>query len=110
MRSVKPRELAELLASPVESKQDRPLLLDVREPWELAICRIEGSESIPMQRIPQSLGQIDRQRPIVCICHHGIRSFQVARFLEYQGFTRVINLEGGVAAWARDLDPAMATY
>jgi rhodanese-related sulfurtransferase len=110
VRSLKPRELAELLAAPVESEQERPLVLDVREPWELAICRIEGSESIPMQRIPQSLGQLDRQRPIVCVCHHGIRSFQVARFLEYQGFSRVINLEGGVAAWARDLDPAMATY
>lgn len=110
MRSLKPRELAELLAAPVESEQERPVLLDVREPWELAICRIEGSESIPMQRIPQSLGRLDRQRPIVCVCHHGIRSFQVARFLEYQGFSRVINLEGGVAAWAREVDPAMATY
>jgi len=110
MLSLRPRELADLLASTAEPAPERPLLLDVREPWELAICRIEGSEAIPMQRIPQALGELDRERPIVCICHHGIRSFQVARFLEHQGFSRVINLEGGVAAWARDVDPAMATY
>ncbi len=110
MLSLRPRELADLLASTAESAPDRPLLLDVREPWELAICRIEGSQSIPMQRIPQALAELERERPIVCICHHGIRSFQVARFLEFQGFGRVINLEGGVAAWAREVDPGMATY
>lgn len=110
MLSLKPRELADLLAQSQESPQDGPLLLDVREPWELAICRIVGSLSIPMQQIPRVMADLDRGRPIVCICHHGIRSFQVARFLEHQGFGRVINLEGGVAAWARDLDPAMATY
>lgn len=110
MLSLRPRELADLLAASAESEVDRPLLLDVREPWELAICRIDGSRSIPMQRIPQALAELDPARPIVCICHHGIRSYQVARFLEYQGFSRVINLEGGVAAWARDVDPAMPTY
>jgi rhodanese-related sulfurtransferase len=110
MLSLRPRELADLLASTVESAPERPLLLDVREPWELAICRIEGSQSIPMQQIPQALAELERERPIVCICHHGIRSFQVARFLEFQGFGRVINLDGGVAAWAREVDPGMATY
>ena len=110
MLSLRPRELADLLASTVESAPERPLLLDVREPWELAICRIDGSRSIPMQQIPQALAELERERPIVCICHHGIRSFQVARFLEFQGFGRVINLEGGVAAWAREVDPGMATY
>jgi rhodanese-related sulfurtransferase len=110
MLNLRPRELADLLAVPQESPQDTPLLLDVREPWELAICRIDGSVSVPMQQIARALAQLDRGRPVVCICHHGIRSFQVARFLEHQGFDRVINLEGGVAAWARDVDPAMATY
>jgi rhodanese-related sulfurtransferase len=110
MLSLKPRDLADLLAAPQESPEHKPLLLDVREPWELTICRIEGSQSIPMQQIPRAIADLDRDRPIVCICHHGIRSFQVARFLEHQGFGRVINLEGGVAAWARDVDPAMATY
>lgn len=108
MRTLSPRQVAELLGA----EGGRPLLLDVREPWELAICRIEGSESVPMGQIPGALSALDRSRDrdIVVICHHGIRSFQVARFLERQGFSRVINLEGGVAAWARDLDPAMPTY
>jgi rhodanese-related sulfurtransferase len=110
MLSLKPRDLAELLAQPQGSPRDRPVLLDVREPWELTICGIEGSISIPMQQIPRAVADLDPERPIVCICHHGIRSFQVARYLEHQGFGRVINLEGGVAAWARDVDPAMATY
>lgn len=110
MRSLRPRELAELLASPSGAAQEGPILLDVREPWELAICQIDGSRSIPMRRIPHALDELDRGRPIVCICHHGIRSYQVARYLEHQGFDRVINLEGGIAAWAREVDASMATY
>jgi rhodanese-related sulfurtransferase len=108
VRNLSPRQVAELL----DAEDGRPLLLDVREPWELAICRIAGSESVPMGQIPRALSELDRNRDreIVVICHHGIRSFQVARFLEHQGFSRVINLEGGVAAWARDVDPAMPTY
>ena len=108
MRNLGPRAVAELIKR--ASDGDRPLLLDVREPWELGICRIEGAQSLPMNQIPGSLGRLDRGREIVCICHHGIRSYQVARFLEHQGFARVVNLEGGVAAWARDVDPTMPTY
>lgn len=63
-----------------------------------------------MGQIPGRLADLDRDRDIVVICHHGIRSYQVARFLAHQGFPLVINLEGGLAAWARDLDPGMATY
>ena len=110
MQSLGPRELVDLLDRDQASPTERPMLLDVREAWELAICGIPGSQSIPMQQIPRALHLLDPQRPIVCICHHGIRSYQVARFLELQGFRRVINLEGGIAAWARDVDPGMATY
>lgn len=108
MRNLGPRAVADLLKRAADA--DKPLLLDVREPWELAICRIEGAQSLPMSQIPGALDRLDRGREIVCICHHGIRSYQVARFLEHHGFTRVVNLEGGVAAWARDVDPAMPTY
>lgn len=87
-----------------------PLLLDVREPWEFGICHIAGSQLIPMGQIPTSLGGLDGGRETVVICHHGIRSRQVAMFLEYQGFANVINLSGGVDAWARDVDRGMATY
>ncbi len=89
---------------------DRPLLLDVREPWELAICRIDGAELMPMSQIVRRLGELDPKRETVVVCHHGIRSQQVALYLEHQGFERIINLQGGVAAWARDVDPGMPTY
>ena len=90
--------------------EQRPFLLDVREPWEYGICRINGAHLIPMRSIPNSLQELDSGRETVVICHHGIRSRQVVLYLEHQGFSRVINMEGGVAAWAREVDPAMPTY
>jgi rhodanese-related sulfurtransferase len=63
-----------------------------------------------MRRIVSSVEELDPERETVVICHHGIRSQQVALYLEHRGFSRVINLRGGVAAWARDVDPEMATY
>lgn len=87
-----------------------PLLLDVREPWEFRICHIDGSELIPMGKLPASLNVLDPERETIVICHHGIRSRQVAMYLDYQGFANVINLAGGVDAWARDVDRQMATY
>ena len=106
MREFSPSQLSGYLS---ETDSD-PLLLDVREPWEFAICHIAGSELIPMGQIPASLGGLDPARETVVICHHGIRSRQVAMFLDYQGFANVINLSGGVDAWARDVDRGMATY
>ncbi|MEZ5671531.1 MAG: rhodanese-like domain-containing protein [Thiotrichaceae bacterium] len=90
--------------------QARPILLDVREPWEFKVCHIDGSQLIPMREIPSKISALDPQQEIVVICHHGIRSRQVCYFLENNGFTRVINLTGGVAAWARDVDPQMTVY
>jgi len=88
-----------------------PLLLDVREPWEFAIARIDGSVNMPMS----GLGAIwrdalDPARETVVICHHGGRSFQVALFLERAGFAQVANLDGGINAWAEEVDPAMPRY
>jgi rhodanese-related sulfurtransferase len=107
MKSVAARELAEWLA---DEQRAKPLLLDVREPWEHQICRIEGAELVPMRTVPARMGELDPERPIVCFCHHGGRSMQVAMFLERQGFSDVYNLTGGVDAWARQVDPAMPTY
>lgn len=87
-----------------------PLLLDVREPWEERVCRIDGSVLVPMRRIPEAVRELDPEQETVVICHHGVRSYQVAYFLEHSGFKDVINLSGGVAAWARDVDPDMPTY
>ncbi|MCB1790628.1 MAG: sulfurtransferase [Gammaproteobacteria bacterium] len=106
MRDLPPRELQAYLAT----TDSDPLLLDVREPWEFRICSIDGSQLIPMGQLPAALNALDPQRETVVICHHGIRSRQVAMFLDYQGFRSVINLAGGVDAWARDIDRQMATY
>src|SRR5690606_4767915 len=87
-----------------------PVLLDVREPWEYETCKIGGSLSIPMNTIPAQVDQLDKDAPLVCICHHGVRSMRVAHFLESQGFTQITNLTGGIHAWAQQVDPTMPTY
>ncbi|MBD5802558.1 putative adenylyltransferase/sulfurtransferase MoeZ [Azoarcus sp. Aa7] len=107
MRQITATELAERLAAP---QGDQPFLLDVREPVEFGICRIEGSLLMPMASVPARQNELDPDDEIVVICHHGGRSAQVCMFLERQGFSRVINLAGGVAAWAAQVDPAMPQY
>ena len=88
-----------------------PLLLDVREPWEFAHCHIDGAQLMPMGNVRSEAHELDPERETIVICHHGIRSFSVARFLEHElGFTNVVNLTGGVAAWAREVDRDMPTY
>jgi rhodanese-related sulfurtransferase len=105
MQQISPTELAQELEG-----ADKPLLLDVREQWEFNHCRIEGSQLMPMQTVPLRLDELDPGKRIVCICHHGARSMQVGLFLESKGFANVVNLNGGVAAWARSVDPTMPTY
>lgn len=107
MRHVTPRELRAWLDDP---RRDRPLLLDVREHWEFERCHIDGAELLPMSGILGRYGQLDPAQETVVICHHGVRSFHVARFLEHNGFTNVINLTGGVDAWAKEVDPNMPLY
>lgn len=105
MRCFNPTDLKQHLDNGAQ-----PILLDVREPWEFEYCRIEGSELIPMGRIHLHLDDIDPSAEVVVICHHGIRSRQVAYYLETQGFEDVVNLEGGVERWAREVDPGMKQY
>jgi rhodanese-related sulfurtransferase len=102
--------VAQLSTWLADTARARPQLIDVRETWEYQICRIDGSESMPLSRFAQHVDAIDDARPIVCICHHGTRSLQVAMALEHRGCREVYNLAGGVAAWARDVDPTMSTY
>ena len=97
-------ELAEHL------KNSQPLLLDVREPWEFDICHLADSTNIPMGQISQHLSMIGAAEECVVICHHGIRSQQVIQFLQQQDCDNLINLEGGVDAWARQVDPDMPVY
>ena len=94
----------------LEQTTTLPLLLDVRENWEFEICSIENSQLIPMGQIPTKLDQLDKKQEIVVICHHGIRSANVCHYLEHEGFEKMVNLAGGVDAWARDVDHDMAVY
>ena len=105
MRHFTPRELNDYLKS-----GGQPVLLDVREQWEFDYCRIDGSTLIPMGQIPTRLDDIDPAAETILICHHGIRSRQVAYYLETQGFDDVVNLEGGVERWAQEVDPSMKQY
>ena len=91
-------------------ERSKPVLIDVREPWEIERCKFAGARVIPLASVPANLAGLDRDADTVMICHHGARSFQAGMFLEQQGFSHVINLQGGVAAWARDVDPTMPTY
>lgn len=89
-------------------------LLDVREPWEVALAAIEvpgaTTRFVPMREIPARLGELDPAQPVVCICHHGARSAQVVAFLERMGFASAYNLAGGIDAWSRNVDPGVARY
>jgi rhodanese-related sulfurtransferase len=107
MQHITAPELATWLADPSRPK---PLLLDVRENWEFETCHIEGSTQIPMNLIPVRVSELDDDRDIVCVCHHGARSMQVANFLERNGFSNVTNLTGGIHAWAVQVDPSMPKY
>jgi len=89
---------------------DDGLLLDVREAWEYELCAIDGSLHIPMNGLPGRVAELPKDRDIVVVCHHGGRSAQVTMWLRSQGFGRAINLDGGVDAWARRIDPNMKVY
>ena len=91
-------------------QQAAPLLLDVREPWEYEICHIDGSVNLPMSQIAHRPPELPAKGEVVVICHHGIRSQQVIHFLQAQTTAKLINLDGGVDAWAREIDAEMPVY
>lgn len=101
---------AELAAWRADAARDAPVVVDVREPWELSRCRIVDSRSIPLRELPAQAAALPRDRDLVLVCHHGGRSAQAATWLARNGFSRVHNLEGGVDAWALSIDPGMHRY
>lgn len=105
MRQLRPAEADARL-----HEHPAPLLLDVREPWEVAVCSVEGSLNVPMARVPATLRELDPAREIIVLCHHGIRSQRVALYLLQAGFDKVSNLAGGIDAWAREVDASLGTY
>jgi len=98
------------LKTKIDTNSENLFLLDVREPHEFEHCHISGSILIPMQTIPQRLADIPKDKTVISICHHGMRSLQVAQFLLGQGFNNIINLSGGVNAWAQEVDSTMPRY
>jgi rhodanese-related sulfurtransferase len=107
MQQLTAPQVAAWLADPT---RPAPLLLDVREPWEFETCHLDGARLMPMNTVPAQQQELDPEQPVVCICHHGARSMQVAAFLERQGFQNVTNLTGGMHAWALQVDTSMPTY
>lgn len=95
-----------------------PLVLDVREAWEFhtaSVHPLNGAPafdvlSLPMQDIPHRLAELPTNRPVACLCHHGIRSQQVARYLLQNGFEQVVNIAGGIDAWRAEADPSVPQY
>lgn len=114
MTQIRPDEFAAWLAQ----ADAQPVMLDVREPWEwrTASVTVEGFTllQIPMQSIPARLAELKLNHsadyPLACLCHHGVRSLQVVNYLAQNGFTNVVNVQGGIAAWAQQVDNSIAQY
>lgn len=86
------------------------VLLDVRQPPELALASVDGALTIPMTEVQARVAEIPADTPLVVMCHYGERSARVARFLVTEGFDQVYNLDGGIDAYASHLDPTVARY
>ena len=106
MRHFTPRQLQDYLAQ----SDTKPLLLDVREPWEFEYCSIKGSILIPMGELASKIDTLDPLKETIMICHHGIRSRQMGYYMEQAGFKSITNLDGGVEQWAEDVETDMKRY
>lgn len=104
------REITPLEFAGRAGAEPAPVLLDVREAWELAISRLDDAVHIPMGQVPDRLDEIPRDREVVVLCRSGGRSAQVCRFLQQQGYQRVWNLTGGILAWGEQVDPSLTPY
>jgi rhodanese-related sulfurtransferase len=108
-------QMNDLEISAAELKQrldngEKLLLVDVREPWENAQCCIEGAVLIPMGSIPSSLQKLDTDDPVICYCHHGMRSLDVVNWLRQQGVSTAKSLAGGIDRWSLEIDPRVPRY
>jgi rhodanese-related sulfurtransferase len=94
--------------------QAKPLLLDVREPWEVQTASVKPQgyflKAIPMNEIPSRLSELAGYDRIACLCHHGARSQHVAAFLHQRGYLNIANVAGGIDAWSRQVDPSVPRY
>lgn len=113
IEQIRPADLEAWIASFPDAT---PVLIDVREPWELQTANV-GSQiggaavvAIPMNEIPARLGELDASQPVACLCHHGARSQRVAAFLAQNGFNDVANVAGGIDAWSASRDAGVPRY
>lgn len=106
-RTISPSELAELLKDP-----KKVFLLDVRLPVEHEFVALSQSTLIPLHELPRRFNEVvaEGDQEIVVYCHHGVRSWQAALFLEQQGFQNLFSLDGGIDAWSIEIDPSIARY
>ncbi|MGD2168270.1 MAG: rhodanese-like domain-containing protein [Gammaproteobacteria bacterium] len=95
---------------PQHGEADDVVLLDVREPHEVAFAAVDSSLHIPMSQVPARISELNADATIVVMCHSGIRSMRVAGFLAQHGFENVVNLDGGIDAWSREVDPGIPGY
>ncbi|NJD26112.1 MAG: sulfurtransferase [Betaproteobacteria bacterium] len=107
MQQISARQLANWLS---DRERPKPILVDVREPWEFDLCHIPGSLPMPMNAVPARHPELPQDCDVVVICHHGGRSMQVAMYLQRAGYSRLYNLASGVEGWATEVDPAMRRY
>lgn len=105
-----PLEISVREASVALASSCPPLLIDVREPDEHALCRIAGARLIPMGQIPERLGELPQDQPLLIHCHHGGRSLRVTQFLRAKGYKAVSNVKGGIDAWSREVDASVPRY
>ena len=99
-----PKEFKNYLA---ENEVD---LVDVREKWEIDICKITGAINNPMSQIAETFIELNPDHSLAIYCHHGMRSMQVANFLLSKGFQSIVNLQGGIDAWSREIDTSQERY
>jgi sulfur-carrier protein adenylyltransferase/sulfurtransferase len=90
-------------------RKDEFVILDVREPYEVALCNLGGTH-IPLGQLPARLAELDRNREILVLCHHGSRSWRATLFLLESGFSNVKNITGGIDAWSEYVDPSVKRY
>ena len=123
MHQISPTELARRMASArdaataaeqagiaLPTDAAMPLVLDIREAWEVERASIPGTHHLPMSQIIARISELDPKQPVICMCHHGGRSMQVGAWLETQGFVDVTNLTGGIEAWSLEVDATIARY
>lgn len=113
--TIRPADVAQWAQQCVQAGKAQPIVLDVREPWELDTAHIGPSAAytvvhLPMASVPARLQELPLDTPIACLCHHGGRSAQVANFLNNQGFDLVVNIQGGIHVWSVEVDHSVPRY